>query len=194
MPSNYPPGTAAPIGPAGGDLGGTYPDPDVVALQGNPVGATAPSNGDVLTWNGTTWAPAAGGGGGFTEPVTFTQPFAILNDGDDKQVLTDVTPGTTNVVALPTTPLKLVEVPADYTPLFLDETTPFTPGTLDGQTFWLLNAPDSEGEFRIFSGGNVIAEFVEGALAFPPGTIAQFTWADAPQFWIQIGKAFTISV
>jgi hypothetical protein len=36
----------------------------VVALQGNPVANTSPTNTYVLTWNGTHWAPAPGGGGG----------------------------------------------------------------------------------------------------------------------------------
>ena len=32
-------------------------------LQGNAVSAAAPSASDVLTWDGSAWAPAAGGGG-----------------------------------------------------------------------------------------------------------------------------------
>ena len=60
-------GSAAPSGPASGDLGGTYPGPDVIALQGNPVSSVNPTDGQVLTWNGSAWVPgavASGGSGG----------------------------------------------------------------------------------------------------------------------------------
>lgn len=60
-------------GAASGDIAGSYPGPMTVdGLQGRAVASTAPSTGQVLTWNGSSWVPKT--------PATPTAPTVTYSD------------------------------------------------------------------------------------------------------------------
>lgn len=65
--SGYPPVPATNVTVGGvqlvNDLGGSETAPVVTGLQDRPLAATAPSSGDVMTWDGAQWEPAAPAGG-----------------------------------------------------------------------------------------------------------------------------------
>jgi hypothetical protein len=61
----------------GGDVTGTNAAANVVKLQGNSISATAPTSGQVLSWNSGTssWTPATVSGSGSVTSITATAPL-----------------------------------------------------------------------------------------------------------------------
>jgi hypothetical protein len=52
-------GGAPPVGPAGGDLTGTYPNPTVARIRGVNVTSVAPTTNYILGFDGTNWTPTS---------------------------------------------------------------------------------------------------------------------------------------
>jgi hypothetical protein len=70
-----------------GDLdgpGGSSASPKVSGIQGTPVSSTAPTSGEVLTYNGSEWVPEAGGSGAVAS--VFGRTGAVVADSGDYTV------------------------------------------------------------------------------------------------------------
>lgn len=65
-----------------GDVSNTGLSVTVGKIQGSSVANTAPASGQVLTWNGTAWAPAtpSSGGGGGANGLTYYLDFGTAAD------------------------------------------------------------------------------------------------------------------
>ncbi|MVT11480.1 hypothetical protein [Chitinophaga tropicalis] len=64
---------------AGGDLTGAYPDPQIAngAVTGAKIAQAGATSGQVLKWNGTTWAPAADNNTGSISSIGLTVPSLL---------------------------------------------------------------------------------------------------------------------
>jgi hypothetical protein len=70
----------------GGDVTGAGNATTVVGIQGRPVSSAAPNVGDVLTWNGTDWAPAAASATLETSGSALAGGTSVYRNGSDQML------------------------------------------------------------------------------------------------------------
>ena len=118
-----------------GDVSGGLHSTSVDKIKGSAVSGTAPTSGQVLTWDGSQWAPAAstGGGGGGANGLTY-----YLNNGTDADAPTTNLPGTPKQLgrsadAAQTTAASGTLTPTTWTQFagFVSESAPQDPGSTD---------------------------------------------------------------
>lgn len=159
-------GGGPPSGPAGGDLGGTYPGPNVVGIQGTPVSVTAPTSGTQLIFDGSEYVPAL--------------PTQYFVSGAAAQAASPFINGTTVVIdpGSPTSEAGTYQVtsnsgasfPADYTKVSDRTDTASEVAIVDVGNFF--NATNVEDALQELASGQV-AGTTGGPL--PVGTTAIYT-------------------
>jgi hypothetical protein len=118
-----------------GDVSGGLHSTSVDKIKGSAVSGTAPTSGQVLTWDGLQWAPAAstGGGGGGANGLTY-----YLNNGTDADAPTTNLPGTPKQLGRSADATQTTATTGSLTPTtwtqfagFVSESTPQDPGSAD---------------------------------------------------------------
>jgi hypothetical protein len=118
-----------------GDVSGGLHSTSVDKIKGSAVSGTAPTSGQVLTWDGSQWAPAAstGGGGGGANGLTY-----YLNQGTNADAPITNLPGTPKQLGRSADATQTTATTGSLTPTtwtqfagFVSEATPQDPGSTD---------------------------------------------------------------
>lgn len=177
-------GGGPPVGPAGNDLGGLYPNPTVVGLQTNPVSNAAPALNDALVWDGAQWTPTSVGSalqavyGSFSDSTD--QPFV---PGDAFVVKFDTTEAANGVSVVndPLTlrPTRITVAQAGVYAFTLSPQILHTGGGSEIITFWLRldgsDVPRSASSLEMGNNNNRTLPYIEIVLSMGAGQYVE--WA-----------------
>jgi len=161
------------------DLGGTAASPVVDGLQGRAVSSTTPTTNQVLTWNGSAWAPAnpSGGGGGSSSGPIGNDAFSTT--------WTSATVLTINPNAS-TTDIAVARFGATAYRFTSSATATISAGT--GTAYIYL---DNTGNLDVGDNGLTVTcsgcMHASGITAFPTDSIPLFTWTATSGTWNSSG-------
>lgn len=179
-------GGGPPVGPAGGDLGGLYPNPTVVGLYNNPVSAVAPGLGNVLLWNGAAWTPTQLTSGSFQSVYgsfsdSTDQPF-VVGGAFVVQFNTTEAANGVSVVNDPITlrPTRLTVTQTGVYALTISPQILHSGGGTEIITFWLrvngTNVPRSSSSLEMGNNNNRTLPYMEVVIPLAAGQYAEWVF------------------
>lgn len=182
-------GGGPPVGPAGGDLGGLYPNPSVVGLQSRPLSGAAPSVNDVIAWDGAQWEPtspsvivsaASAVYGNFSDSTD--QAFVV---GGPYVVKFDTTEGANGVSVVNNTdpiprPTRITVAQAGVYSFALSPQILHTGGGQEIITFWArvdgTNVPRSASSLEMGNNNNRTLPYIELVLTMNAGQYLEWVF------------------